>query len=344
MARKNRTDPAAPTLMDVAKLAGVSTATVSRCLNAPDQVVEATRKRVREAISELGYAPNFSARALAARRTRTIGAIIPTMQNAIFAHGIQAFQEELSLRGYTLLVASSSYLAEREETQIRTMAARGVDALLLIGYDRSGEINQFLKEREIPVAVAWNFVPENPLPAIGFGNFDAMVELADEVIRLGHRHLAMITAPCATNDRARARLEAVRHSMEKTGLDPASLKVEEAAYGIETGAGAFRALFSGMTRPTAVICGNDVLAAGALKAARSMSIDVPLDVSITGFDDIELATLTAPELTTVHVPHFEMGRRAAEMLVAMVEGDAPSPQIRLQTELRLRGTLAPPRA
>ena len=117
-----------PTLADVARLAAVSTATVSRCLNTPDQVVAETRERVQAAIEKLGYAPNYSARALAANRTHTVGAVIPTMENAIFARGLQAFQEELGERGYTLLVASSAYKPALEAEQIRTLVARGVDA------------------------------------------------------------------------------------------------------------------------------------------------------------------------------------------------------------------------
>ena len=110
-----------PTLEDVAKVAGVSTATVSRCLNSPDRVVERTRRRVMDAVDALGYTPNFGARVMAAKRTFTIGAIIPTMENAIFARGLQAFQEELHARGYTLLVSSSAYKPEVEEEQIKAL-------------------------------------------------------------------------------------------------------------------------------------------------------------------------------------------------------------------------------
>ncbi len=134
----------APTLDDVAKMADVSTATVSRCLNSPDRVVEATRKRVLSAVDALGYTPNFAARVMAAKRSFTIGAIIPTMENAIFARGLQSFQEELHQRGYTLLVSSSAYKPEIEEEQIRTLIARGADGLLLIGHDRDPKIYDFL--------------------------------------------------------------------------------------------------------------------------------------------------------------------------------------------------------
>jgi LacI family transcriptional regulator len=157
-----------PTLADVARRANVSTATVSRCLNSPDQVIERTRARVMEAVNDLGYAPNFSARSLAAKHTNTIGAVIPTMENAIFARGIQAFQEELGRHGYTLLVASSSYEEALEEEQIRTLAARGADGLLLIGYHRDPSLHDFLRSRSVPTLLAWAFDSTSDLPAIGF--------------------------------------------------------------------------------------------------------------------------------------------------------------------------------
>ena len=130
----------APTLDDVALAARVSTATVSRCINDPKKVSQKTRDRVEAAIDKLGYTPNFAARSMAAKRTFTIGAIIPTMENAIFARGIQAFQEELYQHGYTLLISSSGYKAEAEKEQIKTLVARGADALLLIGHDRDPAI------------------------------------------------------------------------------------------------------------------------------------------------------------------------------------------------------------
>ena len=177
----------APTLDDVAKLAGVSTATVSRCLNNPDQVVEATRERVQSAVDALGYMPNFAARVMAAKRTSTIGAIIPTMENAIFARGLQAFQEELHQHGYTLLVSSSAYNPEIEEEQIRTLVARGADGLLLIGHDRNPRIYEELERRSISTLVAWSYLPDAQIASIGFDNRTAMAELANRVIELGHR-------------------------------------------------------------------------------------------------------------------------------------------------------------
>ncbi|WP_297770674.1 LacI family DNA-binding transcriptional regulator [uncultured Roseovarius sp.] len=331
-----------PTLADVARSAGVSTATVSRCLNSPAQVQQATRDRVLEAVTTLGYSPNFGARALAARRTGTIGAIIPTMENAIFARAIQAFQEALHENGVTLLVASSSYSPENEADQVRTLVARGADALMLIGHDRDPGIYEFLERRGVPVLVSWAYDPTQARPAIGFDNRRAMSALADEVLRLGHVRIGMISALAAGNDRARDRIEGVRDAMRAHGLDPQSLHLIETPYSIGNGAEAMAGMMAAPARPTAVICGNDVLAVGALQTARQMGIHVPREVSITGFDDIELATVVAPALTTVHVPHREMGWQAARLLVEMLGGGVTPPPVCLETELCLRGTLAAP--
>lgn len=331
-----------PTLADVAKFAGVSTATVSRCLNAPEQVQKKTRDKVLAAVAELGYSPNFSAQSLAAKRTNTIGAIIPTMDNSIFARGLQAVQEELGRVGATLLVASSSYRQDLEADQIRALVARGADGLLLIGHDRDPQVYAFLDKRQVPVLVSWAYDPTQPKPSVGFDNRMAMRAMANAVISQGHTRIAAISARQSDNDRARERVVGVREAMREAGLNARALPVFETQYSIEAGGAAFAAFMTDTPAPTAVICGNDVLAVGALKAAQSMGLRVPQDVSITGFDDIELATVTTPALTTVNVPHREMGVLAARKLWQMVTGDARAESLRLDTRLQLRGTLAAP--
>lgn len=332
----------APTLNDVAKRAGFSTATVSRCLNFPTQVSDKTRKTVLAAIADLGYSPNFGARAMAAQRTNTIGAIIPTMENAIFARGIQAFQEELNDHGYNLMVASSSYRLDMEERQIRALVARGADALLLVGHHRDAAIYQFLAAQNVPALVTWAYDPDGPRPSIGFDNRRSMQKMAREVLRLGHRRLAMITAETASNDRAAARLQGIRDALQEAGLEGGDdLRVLQTSYGIDTGAEALASLMQSDRPPTAVLCGNDVLAVGALGRAREMGLSVPGDVSIVGFDDIELAQVAYPKLSTVHVPHREMGRKAALALIRFLQDGTPIQPEELEADIHLRDSLGP---
>jgi LacI family transcriptional regulator len=330
-----------PTLYDVAAKSGVSTATVSRCLNFPDQVTKRTRDKVMAAVNALGYSPNFGARVMAARRTNTIGAIIPTMENAIFARGLQAFQEELWTNGYTLLVASSSYKPDIEEEQIRTLVARGAEALLLIGHDRRPEIYDFLEKQNVPVLVTWAFDPAQTRPSVGFDNRGAMREMARRVFAFGHTNVAMISAEIAQNDRARERLEGIKEAMQECGLNPTDLDLVQTHYGIENGADAFIGLMESSRKPTAVFCGNDVLAVGALRAAQQLGLRVPDHVSVVGFDDIELAQVAYPPLTTVHVPHREMGICAAKTLINALHGKAPIVTQHLASEIRMRASLGP---
>lgn len=330
-----------PTLQDVARKAGVSTATVSRCLNFPDQVAGRTQEKVNNAVRELGYSPDFGAKAMAARRTNTIGAIIPTMANALFARGLQAFQEELQLHGFTTLVASTSYSSETEEQQIRSLVARGADGLLLIGHERDPEIYRFLETQGVPVLISWVYDTAATRPSVGFDNAAAMKEMANEVISLGHRQIALISAELEFNDRATARLHGIQDAMSEAGLDASNLQVVETYYGIDEGAVAFDELMKTAKPPTAVLCGNDVLAVGALRRARELDIKVPEQVSIIGFDDLDLARATFPALTTVLVPHREMGKQAAIALASKVKDDAPIQSYELKTKLVFRDTLGP---
>ncbi|MBT0956054.1 LacI family DNA-binding transcriptional regulator [Alphaproteobacteria bacterium KMM 3653] len=332
----------APTLDDVARAAGVSTATVSRCLNAPDRVVPATREKVMQSVKALGYTPNFAARVMAAKRTHTIGAIIPTMENAIFARGLQAFQEALRNRGYTLLVSSSMYDPEVEKEQIRALVARGADGLLLIGHTREAQIYDYLEQQNMPVLVAWSYIEEARLPSVGFDNFGAMRALTEHILSLGHRRIGMISGLRAGNDRADRRIKGVQAALAQGGLDPAALMLRETPYEVESATLSITSLMGEPAPPTAVICGSDVLAVGALRGAQAMGIDVPGQLSITGFDDMELSRIVTPPLTTVHVPHREMGRSAAEELIEMVEGKRPGRSKRLDTYIVSRGTLTPP--
>lgn len=331
-----------PTLADVAEAAGVSTATVSRCLNEPDRVSPATRQRVMAAVEALNYTPNFGAKALVARRTNTVGAIIPTMENAIFARGVQAFQETLNDLGVTLLVASSLYRPSLEEEQIRTLIGRGVDGMMLIGFHRRREVYRTLARRGIATVVTWASDPTETVPAVGFDNRAAMQALAEAVIAKGHRHLGVISARTDHNDRARERVEGVHAALARNGLQEADLPVVETTYSFEAGGYAFSELMALETPPTAVICGNDVLAVGALQEARRVGLSVPRDVSITGFDDIEVAGVIDPPLTTVHVPHRQMGLQAARALLEMIKTGHPVESRTLPTNVVFRQSLGPP--
>jgi len=195
----------------------------------------------------------------------------------------------------------------------------------------------------VPALIAWAYDETVKTPSIGFDNRRAMAKLAAQVIAQGHTRIAAISAEQACNDRARDRMNGVRGAMRAAGLPPEGLHLIEVPYSVEHGAEAMGQLMALTPRPTAVICGNDVLAVGALQKAQKMGLAVPRDVSITGFDDIELARVVTPQLTTVHVPHRDMGREAAQLLIQMIGGTPLRQSVELQTDLRLRDTLGPAR-
>jgi LacI family transcriptional regulator len=331
-----------PGIVDVARAAGVSTATVSRCLNEPERVREATRERVAAAIRELDYAPHFGARALVLNRTNTMGAVIPTMANAIFARGLQALQERLAEAGVTLLVATSGYDPAREAEQIRVLVARGVDGLMLVGEDRAPAVYRFLRDRNVPYVLAWAWRAGRRHVYAGFDNAAAAARMAEVVIAEGHRDIGMIAGVTAGNDRARARLAGVRDALASAGLGLPPARVVEAPYDIERGAHALDELVDRTPALTAVICGNDVLAVGALAAARRRGRVVPTALSIVGFDDLDIARIVSPALTTVHVPHRAMAETAADQLLELRAGDRRVTSVRLATTITRRGTLGPP--
>mgnify|MGYP006271622185 CR=1 FL=1 len=331
-----------PKLEDVARLSGVSTATVSRVFNAPELVRAETRARVEAAVAELGYTPHFGGRALASNRTHTVGAVIPTMENAIFARGLQAMQETLAEAGVTLLVATSTYDGAREAAQIRALIGRGVDGLILIGEAREASVYELLEARGVPFVLVWSWRPDCPWTCIGFDNRAAAAALARRVLDEGHRRIAMIAGITRDNDRAAARVAGVRDALAEAGLELAPPRLVEAPYALDAGAEAVTGLLALDPRPTAILCGNDVLAAGAMLGLRAAGRAVPGEVSLTGFDDIELARLLDPPLTTVRVPHAEMGETAARTLLAMRGRAGGGGSRRLEARVVERGSLAPP--
>ncbi len=336
-----------PTLEDVARRAGVSTATVSRFFSAPDKVRPGMRHRVREAVEALGYRPHGAARALASRRSNTIGAVIPTLGNAIFATTVQTLQRELAARGNDLLLAAFDYDPARERGQIENLIVRGVDGLLLTGEARDPAVYSLLKRRGIRYANTYVHNPGSPHPTIGFDNRRAMHKLVGYLHDLGHRSFAMIAGIAEGNDRASERIAGSREALAARGLELAPERLLERPYSMAAGRGALRQLMALSPRPSAVLCGNDVLALGALLEAGALGLSLPEDLAITGFDDLDLAKEIPPGLTTIHAPLEEMGRQTAAYLLdpdadSGVDGDA-SPHIELPAELVVRGSTGPAR-
>jgi LacI family transcriptional regulator len=333
-----------PKLEDVAEATGVSAATVSRALSRPDLVQPETLARVRRAAARLGYMPAGAARALASGRTMTVGAVVPTLDHAIFARAIQSLQTVLLGHSYQLLIASHEYSALTEAAAVRSMLTRGVDALMLVGADHLDETWNLLAAASVPVLITWS--RDDRFPCIWFDNARAGRLAAEHLVGLGHRRVGMISGRLRWNDRARLRVEGVRAALAEVGLDLPDWCVIEEPFTLAGGRAGMAQLLAAARPPTAFVCGNDLLAVGALLEAQARGLRVPDDLSIVGIDNLEIAAHLSPALTTVHLPTAQLGERVGQTLVTALRGGAPPASIELPIELVMRRSsgLAPGRA
>lgn len=321
---------------DVAQIAGVSTATVSRALSQPERVRQDTRELVQRAVEKLGYVPDAAGRALASGCTRTVGCVIPTLDHAIFARSTHALQIALARAGYQLLVASHNYDPVQELALVQALQQRGVDALVLVGAEHHKQLWKSLTEWRNPVLLTWACDPR--LPSVGFDNHAIGALATQHLLDLGHRCIGMISGYTEHNDRAKSRVAGLRDTLAKAGLTLASDQLSEQALNISGGRLGLTALRKAKNPPTAIVCGNDLLATGALLEAQRQGLNVPNDLSICGIDNHELAAEVNPGLTTVNLPTQDLGRIAATQILASLTGEPIAQQSLLPFELLVRGT------
>lgn len=330
------------TLADVARVAGVSAATVSRFLNDASSIKAKHRTPIENAIRSLNYVPNAAARALASRSSRMIGAIFPRLDSLLFAMVYETLQKKLADGGYTLVVASSDYDIKMEHEQVRNFIANRVDAILLVGTTHDPHTLEMIERSEIPVMLVACWDQTNPLPQIGFSNQDAAETVCDHLLEQGHSQIAVISGGQATNDRAAARLEGISRSLSRHGMLLPEERIFRCEFSFKNGGKGLRHLMESPNPPTAIICGSDVLAAGALFEAQRLGINVPGDVSLTGFDDTEMARMLHPRLTSLRTPRREVATQTAAALLACLKEGQPLTSVQLPTDLKIRGSSGPP--
>jgi LacI family transcriptional regulator len=331
-------------IRDVAQHASVSIASVSRALNNPDAVRPALRQRIDAAIAELGYIPDAAARALSSRRSLTIGAIIPTVDNAMFARGVEALQGYLSIEGYLLLLATSGYDPEVEQRQAQNMISRGVDGLILRGDVHTEGLRRLLETQRVPFVNVGVYHPDKPYPCVGADNERAAYRACEYLIGLGHRRIGMVAALSRHNDRASARAVGVRRALAAHGLSLDPRWYLEVPYRLDDARQGARTLLTQDEKPQAVICGNDVLAYGVMLEAERRGLDVPRDLSVMGFDDLEWSRHLRPSLTTMHLPTDEVWTRAGAYLVNTLSGRPATRHHEVDASLVVRESTAPPAA
>jgi LacI family transcriptional regulator len=328
-------------LVDVAALAGVSAGTVSRALSRPDMVNEATRTRVLAAAQRLGYVANGAARALSMRRTFTVGAVVPRFGGSSFATMVQALESRLAAGGYTLLLSAPEHSRAQDPALLRTLLERGVDAVALLGSEHPPEVFAALAAHQRPFVMLW--AEQSPHgPCIGFDEAQAAAALVQHIAALGHRRVGFIGGRTDDNDRAQRRLRGLTLAIAQHGLQLAPDALVETDYGFAEGFAAMQNVLSRHSGITAMLCGNDYLAAGALSALNHAGLAVPQQLSIASFNDNDFAAYLQPPLTTVRLPIREIGDEAGQWLLARLDGHQPARPTLLQTSLVVRASTAPP--
>ena len=329
-------------LSDVALRAGVSLATASRCINHPAKVNPELRERVTRALQELAYVTNGRARALATARSRSIGAIVPTLNISIFATAAELLQRRLGEAGYTLMLASSAYDPMQELAQVKAFLEQGIDGMVLVGAEHDPKVFELLQSSATPFVLTYTFSPDSKYPCVGFDNYKSAYRVTEYIVGLGHRRISLVMTPTTWNDRVAQRLAGIRAALADQSILGLTETVLDFPYSIAKGRAALRRLMSGAEPPTAVICTNDVLGVGALIECNALGIEVPKRVSIVGFDDLELAAEIDPGLTTCQVPIQEMTDRVVDYLLSSLTGRPIQHSVELATKIIIRGSTGRP--
>src|SRR5690625_1703240 len=322
-----------PTLYDVAKRAGVSLGTASNALSNPDKVRKSTYERLMQAVAELGYLRDGAARALASRRTHTIGAIYPTLNNPIFAHSTHSMQQTLWERGYQLLIASHEYQIKNELKLLQSVIERGIDGLIMVGTDHRPEIFALLEARNLPYVLTWSTDDTEHPHCVGISNFAAAYDLGRFLLKKGHERVAICGGDPSINERARGRRDGVIHAFAEQGIPVPAERLLFAEFSYQGGRAGLRQALALEDRPTVVTFGTDLQAVGALDEARRLNVKVPEEISIVGFDGIDEGRHIQPSLATVLLPAHEVGQKAAERIVELIEGKTLPPTQPLKHEI-----------
>lgn len=331
------------TLHDVARRADVSAVTVSRVLRDPAKVSEPLRRRVQAAVHDLAYIPNQFASALASSRTGRVAVIVPSLTNGVFDDYLRAAHDVFIPAGFQVVVLNSNYAPGHEEKAIATALGQFPEAIILAGVEQTERARKLLKQSGIPVVQTME-IANDPIDVnIGLSHFDAGYAAARHLFALGHRHVGHVTAPL--DSRARQRVAGYRRAVKEFGSTPA-IAANEAPSSVKLGGALLVQMMQEAPATTAIFCGNDNLALGALFECQRRSIRVPDEISIIGFNDLEFAASACPSLSTVATPRYAMAQRAAEVIVEITRGSGKRPrnrQIDLGFKVVQRESTAAPR-
>jgi LacI family transcriptional regulator len=327
------------TIFDVARKAGVSSATVSRVANNHPNIKPATRQRVEAAMESLGYVANLRARGLAGGKTNVIGLLVDDLDSSYIAQVAQGIDRSVSAHGYDVMLATM-HMRHSERRYIHHLFNGLVDGLIVLLASGFEPYLKEVAERDLPVVLI-DHAPTTEAPVVKSANSAGTTAAIEHLVALGHKRIAFITGFLDVAS-ARERLGSYEAARIRFDLDADPDLVRPGDFLAGSGAQAAQELFDLARPPTAIIASSDAEALGVMEVARERGIDVPGEVSLIGFDDIPEARYMNPGLTTVRQPMGDMGRTAAEILIDAMAGDAmPVASIELPTELIVRGTTGP---
>ncbi|RDJ05838.1 LacI family DNA-binding transcriptional regulator [Rhizobium grahamii] len=307
------------TLDHVATLAGVSPITVSRVLRQPGSVSEALRLRVNEAIEKLGYVPNLAASRLASSRTHTVGVIVPTLYNVIFAEYLLALHEVLVPAGFQVIVVNSRYSEVEEENAIKALLGQRVEAVIIAGIHHTPLSRQLLKQAHLPVVETFELSDDPINLNIGMSQELAGQTATYHLITRGFQRIAFMTGNL--DHRAQSRFDGYHTAMQASGFKSLELNSRMARHSsVALGSDLFAEMYLRGDLPEAIFCTDDNLALGAMQECRKRGIRVPHDISIIGFHDLEFAACAAPSLSSVATRRYETGMLAADKVLAALDG------------------------
>ncbi len=331
-------------LKDVARAAGVHTATASRALNprTRERVHPATAARVDAAAARLGYAVNSAARALRTQRSEMIGVLIPDISRPLYPAVMRGIVDCLEAHGFSALLTSTDEDELRERRLFALLRARGVDGFLLATAHVRHPLLDEAARLGIPTVALNRTAADAPVSSVAPDNEAGMADVVAHLVALGHRRIAHVSGPTDTST-GQARAAGFVRAMEAHGVElRPELSVEADVYAIAGGVRAARRLLTSGRRFTAVVTGNDLLALGVLDVLRENHIRCPEDVSVTGFHDLPMVDRITPALTTVRVPQYQMGHEAAQILMHHIQGLTDRQHVVLPVELVVRASTSRP--
>jgi LacI family gluconate utilization system Gnt-I transcriptional repressor len=325
----------APSIEDVAKRAGTSIITVSRALRQPDKVRSETRARITAAVEALGYIPNLAASSLVSRRSGIIAVVVPTLGNSIFTDTLHGLSDGVTAAGRQLLVGDTGYSETAEHALITALAGRRPDGIALVGVVRELRTRALLSSLGIPVVETWDMTDDPVDYVVGFSNEAAGRAMTRFLIDKGRHRIAFVGGG---DLRSRAREAGYRAALGAAGIDRHwTFFTGGSPSSFGDGRRIMRDIAILDPRPDAIFCSTDVLAVGAIIECRQLGLSVPRDIAIAGLGDLEIGRELVPALTTVQIPAYQMGRRAAEILSRRLAGeDLPQKIIDLGVNIATR--------